>query len=251
MPRWVSITPFGSPVVPDVNCTWLTASGSGARVASSVRAVPSDVRRPGGTARRRASSLHRARSRISAARRRATGVQRHAPRRRPAGRRGSATIHCGELCAVDGDAAAGFATPLAGEQSSGGADAGRSSANVHAVPSSPRPRHRVGPGGRRVREDVGDACPPSVTVTLLRGPRPAGRVRARPLQRDARVRRRAPRRRRRRVTRRLTLRYVAGPGRGGSARRASLDPDDLDVLVADALDRQGASTTTVTILRTS
>jgi hypothetical protein len=45
----------------------------------------------------------------------------------------------------------------------------------------------------------------------------------------------------------LTLRYVAGPD--GECEACVLDPDDLDVLVADALERQGASTTTVTILR--
>jgi hypothetical protein len=49
----------------------------------------------------------------------------------------------------------------------------------------------------------------------------------------------------------LTLRYVAGPGPDGDGECEAcvLDPDDLDVLVADALTRQGASTTTVTILR--
>jgi hypothetical protein len=45
----------------------------------------------------------------------------------------------------------------------------------------------------------------------------------------------------------LTLRYVAGPD--GDCEACVLDPDDLDVLVADALTRQGASTSTVTILR--
>ena len=45
----------------------------------------------------------------------------------------------------------------------------------------------------------------------------------------------------------LTLRYVAGED--GDCEACVLDPDDLDVLVADALERQGASTTTVTILR--
>ena len=45
----------------------------------------------------------------------------------------------------------------------------------------------------------------------------------------------------------LTLRYVAGED--GDCVACVLDPDDLDVLVADALQRQGASTTTVTILR--
>ena len=45
----------------------------------------------------------------------------------------------------------------------------------------------------------------------------------------------------------LTLRYVAGED--GDCEACVLDPDDLDVLVADALQRQGASTTTVTILR--
>jgi len=50
---------------------------------------------------------------------------------------------------------------------------------------------------------------------------------------------------------RLTLRYVAGPGQGedGECEACVLDPDDLDVLVAEALERQGASTTSVTILR--
>ena len=49
----------------------------------------------------------------------------------------------------------------------------------------------------------------------------------------------------------LTLRYVAGPGQGedGECEACVLDPDDLDVLVAEALERQGASTTSVTILR--
>jgi hypothetical protein len=45
----------------------------------------------------------------------------------------------------------------------------------------------------------------------------------------------------------LTLRYVAGPE--GECEACVLDPDDLDVLVAEALARQGASTTSVTILR--
>ena len=45
----------------------------------------------------------------------------------------------------------------------------------------------------------------------------------------------------------LTLRYVAGPE--GDCEACVLDPDDLDVLVAEALERQGASTTAVTILR--
>ena len=45
----------------------------------------------------------------------------------------------------------------------------------------------------------------------------------------------------------LTLRYVAGPE--GECEACVLDPDDLDVLVADALTRQGAAATTVTILR--
>jgi hypothetical protein len=50
----------------------------------------------------------------------------------------------------------------------------------------------------------------------------------------------------------LTLRYVAGPRQGedGECEACVLDPDDLDVLVADALTRQGAPTTSVTILRT-
>jgi len=47
----------------------------------------------------------------------------------------------------------------------------------------------------------------------------------------------------------LTLRYVAGPGQDGECEACVLDPDDLDVLVAEALERQGASTTSVTILR--
>lgn len=46
---------------------------------------------------------------------------------------------------------------------------------------------------------------------------------------------------------RLTLRYVAGPE--GACQACLLDPDDLDVLVADALARQGATTTAVVILR--
>ena len=46
----------------------------------------------------------------------------------------------------------------------------------------------------------------------------------------------------------LTLRYVAGPD--GDCEACVLDPDDLDVLVADALTRHGAPTTSVTILRT-
>ena len=45
----------------------------------------------------------------------------------------------------------------------------------------------------------------------------------------------------------LTLRYVAGPD--GECDACVLDPDDLDVLVADALARQGATTARVTILR--
>jgi len=45
----------------------------------------------------------------------------------------------------------------------------------------------------------------------------------------------------------LTLRYVAGPE--GECEACVLDPDDLDVLVADALTRQGAPVTSVTILR--
>ena len=45
----------------------------------------------------------------------------------------------------------------------------------------------------------------------------------------------------------LTLRYVAGPE--GECDACVLDPDDLDVLVADALVRQGATATTVAILR--
>jgi hypothetical protein len=44
----------------------------------------------------------------------------------------------------------------------------------------------------------------------------------------------------------LTLRYVAGPD--GECDACALDPDDLDVLVVDALARQGA-TVAVTILR--
>ena len=45
----------------------------------------------------------------------------------------------------------------------------------------------------------------------------------------------------------LTLRYVAGPD--GACDSCVLDPDDLDVLVGDALVRQGASVGAVTILR--
>ena len=45
----------------------------------------------------------------------------------------------------------------------------------------------------------------------------------------------------------LTLRYVAGPD--ADCEACARDPDDLDVLVADALTRQGADGTTVTILR--
>ena len=45
----------------------------------------------------------------------------------------------------------------------------------------------------------------------------------------------------------LTLRYVAGPD--GECEACVLDPDDLDVLVAEALVRQGARATTVTIVR--
>ena len=45
----------------------------------------------------------------------------------------------------------------------------------------------------------------------------------------------------------LTLRYVAGPE--GECEACVLDPDDLDVLVAEALARQGATDTAVTILR--
>ncbi len=44
----------------------------------------------------------------------------------------------------------------------------------------------------------------------------------------------------------LTLRYVAGPE--GECDACVLDPDDLDVLVADALVRQGATVTRVAIL---
>jgi hypothetical protein len=47
----------------------------------------------------------------------------------------------------------------------------------------------------------------------------------------------------------LTLRYVAAAGQDGECEACVLDPDDLDVLVADALTRQGAPTTSVTILR--
>ena len=45
----------------------------------------------------------------------------------------------------------------------------------------------------------------------------------------------------------LTLQYVARPD--GACDACVLDPDDLDVLVAEALVRQGASARTVTILR--
>ena len=45
----------------------------------------------------------------------------------------------------------------------------------------------------------------------------------------------------------LTLRYVAGPD--GDCEACVLDPADLDVLVAEALTRQGATATAVTILR--
>lgn len=45
----------------------------------------------------------------------------------------------------------------------------------------------------------------------------------------------------------VTLRYVAGPE--GECEACVLHPDDLDVLVTDALVRQGARTTSVTILR--
>jgi len=45
----------------------------------------------------------------------------------------------------------------------------------------------------------------------------------------------------------VTLRYVAGPE--GECEACVLDPDDLDVLVADALVRQGATASAVTILR--
>jgi hypothetical protein len=50
----------------------------------------------------------------------------------------------------------------------------------------------------------------------------------------------------------LTLRYVATPGQreDGECEACVLDPDDLDVLVSEALTRQGASPTSVTILRT-
>jgi hypothetical protein len=50
----------------------------------------------------------------------------------------------------------------------------------------------------------------------------------------------------------LTLRYVSASDQGEDAdcEACVLDPDDLDVLVADALTRQGAAATTVTILRT-
>jgi len=45
----------------------------------------------------------------------------------------------------------------------------------------------------------------------------------------------------------LTLRYVAGSE--GECEACVLDPDDLDVLVADALARQGVTPTALTILR--
>lgn len=45
----------------------------------------------------------------------------------------------------------------------------------------------------------------------------------------------------------LVLQYVAGPD--GTCDACVLDPDDLDVLVTEALARQGAATTAVTILR--
>ena len=45
----------------------------------------------------------------------------------------------------------------------------------------------------------------------------------------------------------LLLRYVAGPQ--GECDACVLDPDDLDVLVGEALVRQGATATHVTILR--
>ncbi len=45
----------------------------------------------------------------------------------------------------------------------------------------------------------------------------------------------------------LVLQYVAGPD--GACDACVLDPDDLDVLVTEALARQGATTTAVTILR--
>lgn len=47
----------------------------------------------------------------------------------------------------------------------------------------------------------------------------------------------------------LTLRYR--PGSEGACAACVLDPDDLDVLVAEALARQGAPTTSVRILRTT
>ncbi|GMU79361.1 MAG: hypothetical protein AMXMBFR46_21530 [Acidimicrobiia bacterium] len=45
----------------------------------------------------------------------------------------------------------------------------------------------------------------------------------------------------------LVLRYVPGPD--GACDACVLDPDDLDVLVTEALVRQGAATTAVTIRR--
>lgn len=47
----------------------------------------------------------------------------------------------------------------------------------------------------------------------------------------------------------LTLRYVNPDAVGGDCTACVLDPDDLELLVAEALQRQGASTSTVTVLR--
>jgi hypothetical protein len=47
----------------------------------------------------------------------------------------------------------------------------------------------------------------------------------------------------------LTLRYVNPDAVGGDCAACALDPDDLELLVAEALQRQGGSTRAVTVLR--
>jgi hypothetical protein len=47
----------------------------------------------------------------------------------------------------------------------------------------------------------------------------------------------------------LTLRYVNPDAVGGDCAACVLDPDDLELLVGEALQRQGASTRAVTVLR--
>ena len=49
----------------------------------------------------------------------------------------------------------------------------------------------------------------------------------------------------------VTLRYVgpAGDAPGAECETCAFDPDDLELLVGEALQRQGGSTGTVTVLR--